>query len=96
MKRIKLFAVQLMLLMVLIALALSSCAPVPPPVMTRIQVERVTLPPALLTCPPAPAVPVTNLQSVVARYIVALWQAGQVCRDDVASIANIAAAPVPK
>jgi hypothetical protein len=37
---------------------LAGCAKPPPPVIqTRIQVERVTIPPSLLTCIPAPAAP---------------------------------------
>lgn len=44
------------------------------------------VPPPLLTCDDAPVVPMASSQAVVARYMVALWAAGQDCRDHVNAI----------
>jgi hypothetical protein len=92
-----LIVVQLVLLAVLVILGLAGCAAPAPPaavVETRYQVVRVTLPPGLLKCADAPPVPqAPTLQSEVAGYMVRLWEAGQDCRDDVASIATIENAP---
>jgi hypothetical protein len=59
-------------------LLLSGCATAPPA--TRIVTITPQIPPSLLICAPAPAVPEATTQSQVADYIVALWQAGQDCR----------------
>jgi hypothetical protein len=61
--------------------ALAGCAGAPPPVVvTKIQVERVTVPAALLTVPDEPAVPVgATKQSQVADYIVRLKGNDDVC-----------------
>ena len=49
---------------------------------TEVRVERVAVPPALLTCTPAPAVPTAPVtQRSLARYVVALAAAGADCRD---------------
>ena len=66
-------------------LLLGGCAGSSAPA-TRIVTVAPELPPALLTCSLAPAVPEAESQSVVAQYIVALWQAGQDCRAHVAAI----------
>ncbi len=60
------------------------CAAEPP--VTRIVTVTPQIPAPLLHCAPAPAVPVTNSQAVVAQYIVSLWQAGQDCRAHVNAI----------
>jgi hypothetical protein len=65
-------------------LLLAACA-APPPV-TRIVTVIPDIPASLLHCAPAPDVPVTGSQAIVARYIVALWQAGEDCRAHVAAI----------
>ncbi|MDE8350339.1 MAG: hypothetical protein POG74_12840 [Acidocella sp.] len=49
------------------------------------------LPPSLLDCGIAPAVPVATLQSQVADYLVRLWEWGQGCSDDVAAIKSAVA-----
>ncbi len=70
---------------ILLLLLLSGCAGSPAPA-TRIVTMTPELPPALLTCDAAPAVPEAGSQAIVATYIVALWQAGQDCRAHVAAI----------
>ncbi len=73
---------------------LSGCASAPPPpiVETRIQVERITIPPALLTCLPAPAPPAgAALQSAVADWIARFWIADASCRSDLTEIAALQA-----
>jgi hypothetical protein len=70
-----------------ILLLLAGCATAPPPTLvTRIVTLSPNVPAGLLKCQPAPAVPVTVSQAVVAKYIVALWQAGQDCRAHVSAI----------
>ena len=72
--------------------ALTACAaPEPAPqVITKIQVERVTLPAGLLSCAPEPDVgPAWTTQAQVADYVVRLEEAGADCRDTVNSIAAI-------
>ena len=76
----------------LLILLLAGCAPAAAPV-TRIVTITPTVPHNLLHCAPAPDVPVADTQSVVARYIVALWQAGQDCRAHVAAIGQALSAP---
>jgi hypothetical protein len=89
--RIAVLTVQGLVLAGLLALTLCGCAAPPPapPELTRIQVERVTLPPGLLTCMPEPAAGNFTLQSQVADYLVQLQEAGADCRDTVAEIATI-------
>jgi hypothetical protein len=90
-KRTRVLGVQVVLLLGLIVVSLAGCAaPVPAPVVeTRIQVERVTLPPGLLSCMAEPPVPDMTLQSQVADYWVRLEIAGADCRDTVSAIAQI-------
>ena len=70
---------------IVLLLLLGGCAGSPAPA-TRIVTMTPELPPDLLTCSLAPAVPEAGSQAVVARYVVALWQAGQDCRAHVAAI----------
>lgn len=71
----------------LAALALAGCATTPQPqIVTRTVYVRQAIPPSLLTCQPTPAVPAAASQAVVARYIVALWEAGQDCRTKLAGV----------
>ncbi len=75
-----------------LAFGLTACAqPAPAPqVITKIQVERVTLPAGLLTCAPEPdAGPPWTTQAQVADYLVRLEEAGADCRDTVNAIAGI-------
>jgi hypothetical protein len=98
MRRVVLQAVVLLpwILIGLIVLALPSCsAPPAPPVMTKVVVERVTIPAGLLSCAPEPQIGTITLQSQVADYIVRLEEAGADCRDTVSSIAKIEATPAP-
>lgn len=91
--------VQGIMLAGLVAVALSGCstpAPVPAPIIeTRIQVERVTIPAALLTCEAEPALGPWNLQSQVADYIVRLHEAWADCSNTVASIAQVESSAPP-
>jgi len=79
----------------LIGLLLAGCAAPPPAplVMTKTVVERVTLPPGLLTCEPEPVVGPIKTQADVADYLVRLEEAGADCRDTVYSIRQIEDAP---
>ncbi|MDE8348955.1 MAG: hypothetical protein POG74_05645 [Acidocella sp.] len=78
--------------LLLLALLLAGCAQATPPA-SRIVTLTPMIPASLLHCAPAPDVPVASSQSVVARYIVALWQAGEDCRAHVAAIAQVVATP---
>jgi len=71
----------------LLLLLLAGCASAPP--VTKIVTVTPTLPASLLACAPAPDVPSPVSQSVVAKYIVALWQAGQDCRAHVQAISEL-------
>lgn len=75
----------------LIALALAGCAqPSPPRVITSVRVERLTIPPSLLTCQAAPVVPQVNVtQRAVAVYIVRLWASRMDCASKLAAIKRI-------
>jgi hypothetical protein len=68
-------------------LLLSACA-APAPV-TKIVTVTPTLPSSLLQCAASPDVPSPVSQEVVAKYIVALWQAGQNCRAHVQAISQL-------
>jgi hypothetical protein len=72
------------LICLLPCLVLAACGA--PPSVTRIVTVTPQIPQSLLHCAAAPAVPLTGSQAVVARYIVALWQAGEDCRAHVAAI----------
>ncbi len=82
-------AVQLVLLVVVLAISLAGCAAPPPLVETRIQVERVRLPGGLLSCEGAPVLGDWRRQSAVADYVVRLHEAWADCSQDVAAIAQI-------
>ncbi len=69
----------------ILPLLLGGCAGSQAPA-ARIVTMTPELPPAMLTCSVAPAVPRTGSQAVVASYIVALWLAGQDCRSHVAAM----------
>jgi len=64
---------------------LTACSAAQPPA-TRIITVMPHLPASLLSCEPAPDVPVASSQAVVAGYIVVLWQAGRDCRAHLAAI----------
>ena len=74
-------------LMLAAAMLLAGCTP-PPPVVTRIRVVEPRIPPSLLACPPAPAVPLVQRQSQVATYVAELWEAGEICRNHLAAVAE--------
>jgi len=78
---------------VLLCLLLAACA-APRPV-TRIVTVTPQIPESLLHCAAAPDVPLTGSQAVIARYIVALWQAGEDCRAHVAAIDQAIGKPAP-
>lgn len=76
------------------SLALAGCATTPPPqVVTRTVYVRQSVPPSLLVCQPAPPVPQPTSQAAVARYIVALWEAGQDCRVKLAGVRSVIGGP---
>ena len=75
-------------------LPLAGCA-APAPVLTRVQMVRVTVPAGLLSCEEEPAIGTMTMQSQVADYLVQLREAGADCRADVAAIAKIEATPGP-
>lgn len=75
-----------------ICLALAACA-TPQPPLTRIVTITPAVPQTLLHCAPAPDVPLTGSQAVVARYIVSLWLAGQDCRAHVAALGQAIGTP---
>jgi hypothetical protein len=77
----------------LVCLLLAACAA--PPTVTRIVTVTPQIPAPLLHCAAAPDVPLTGSQAVVARYIVALWQAGEDCRAHVAAIDQAIGKPAP-
>lgn len=62
-------------------------SPPPPQVVTKLQVERVTVPEALLAVPDEPAVPSSRMQSAAADYIVHLKINDDECHLDVGAIA---------
>ncbi len=75
------------------AALLAGCAASPPQVVTRIRVVTPLVPPALLSCPAAPAVPVVQRQSAVATYVAQLWEAGEICRNHLAAVAGVLRQP---
>ena len=79
------------------ALLLSALAPLllstgcagskPPQVITRLQVEKVEIPPALLACLPDPEIPDNVMgDAELADYLLSLWQAGDDCRAKLAAV----------
>lgn len=64
---------------------------------TQLQIERVEIPAALLTCQPSPEPPIEPFtQADVAGYIVDLHSAGADCRERLATIAALQAAQPAK
>lgn len=79
---------RLLLPWALIPLLLSACsAPSKPTLITRVQVEKLQIPPALLACLPDPEIPDSVMNDrALADYVVSLWQAGDDCRDKLARV----------
>ncbi len=75
------------------SMLLAGCAAPPPRVVTRIRVVTPLVPPSLLSCPPAPSVPVARRQSTVATYVAELWEAGEICRNHLAAVAGVLRRP---
>lgn len=72
--------------------ALAGCAaPVQPQVVTRTVYVQPHVPPDLLTCMAAPAVPAPSSQAVVARFIVADRAAGHDCRVRLGAVRSLLA-----
>jgi hypothetical protein len=68
---------------------LAACAqPRPGLVLSKVQVDRVTVPPALLTVEAEPILPSSRMQSAAADYIVQLKLNDDECHSDVAAIAG--------
>jgi hypothetical protein len=67
---------------------LAGCASAPPPqVLTKLQLDPVTVPAMLLAVPDEPAVPSGRMQSAAADYIVHLKINDDECHLDVGAIA---------
>ncbi|MGC8526451.1 hypothetical protein [Acidiphilium sp.] len=82
--------------LMLAVVLLAGCAAPSPQVVTRIRVVEPRIPPSLLACPPAPAVPLVQRQSQVATYVAELWEAGEICRNHLAAVAGaLRPHPVP-
>lgn len=62
------------------ALCLTACGSGPAP-LPRVEVQRLTVPPALLSCQPQPDPPTMVDDRALALYILALADAGDDCRD---------------
>lgn len=58
-----------------------------------VKIERQKIPAGLLTCDPAPAVPVAETQRQVAAYVVDLWAAGEDCRVKLGKVRGLVTAP---
>jgi hypothetical protein len=69
-------------------LCLTACTSSPAPmVLTKSQVDRITVPAALLTVDAEPEPPASRMQSAAADYIVRLKVNDDACHSDVAAIA---------
>jgi hypothetical protein len=69
-------------------LCLAACASAPAAmVLTKVQVERISVPAALLTVDAEPSLPGGRMQSAAADYIVQLKFNDDECHSDVAAIA---------
>jgi hypothetical protein len=82
--------------LIFLGAALVSCsAPAPAPkIVTHVKIERVTVPPSLLVCSPAPTVPQINVTNrMLAAYIVRLWNAYFDCASKLGAIKRIEDAP---
>lgn len=66
------------------------CAGSEPKLVTRLQLERVPLPPALLACQPDPDIPDPMGDRELADYVVSLWQAGDDCRGKLGAVKALA------
>jgi hypothetical protein len=76
---------------VLIPLLLcSACASSAPPVITRLQLEKLPIPAALLECQPDPDIPERMGDRELADYVITLWQAGDDCRAKLATVRGLA------
>lgn len=85
--RARLLPVALTLLLLLPACASST----PPQVITKLQVERLPIPPPLLQCQPDPDIPDGLMgDREIADYLVSLWEAGDDCRGKLSAIKEIA------
>jgi hypothetical protein len=61
-------------------LSLTGCGGAPPP-LPKVEVHRITVPSSLLSCQPHPPPPALTDDRDLARYILALADAGDDCRD---------------
>ncbi len=69
-------------------LCLTGCAAGPEPA-PRVEVVRIAVPAALLSCQPAPVPPTMADDRDLARYILALADAGEDCRDRLARVRGL-------
>ncbi len=69
-------------------LCLTGCAG-GPPAAPRVEVVRMTVPAALLSCQPAPVPPAMADDRDLARYILALSDAGDDCRDRLSRVREL-------
>lgn len=82
--------------LIFLGAALVSCSQSTPApkIVTQVKIERVTVPPSLLVCSPAPTVPQINVTNrMLAAYIVRLWNAYFDCASKLGAIKRIEDAP---
>ena len=75
------------------ALLLTACAAPEPRLVVQSRVERLSVPDALLVCADQPEPPAGGTQRDVAEFVVNLADAGQDCRDKLASVKALVAEP---
>lgn len=80
------------LIALLSGLCLTACGSGPPPA-PRVEIQRLTVPPALLSCQPPPTPPAMADDRQLALYILALADAGDDCRDRLARVRGLVEAP---
>lgn len=79
------------------ALLLTACAQPEPRLVVQGRVERLEIPPVLLTCLESPEPPAGNTQREAAEFTVRLWDAGEDCRGKLEAIRSLVdTAPDPE
>jgi hypothetical protein len=71
------------------ALLLMACAAPEPRLVVQSRVERLEIPPVLLTCLESPDPPAGDMQREVAEFMIRLWDAGEDCRAKLAAIERL-------
>lgn len=75
------------------ALLLMACAAPEPRLVVQSRVERLEIPPVLLTCLESPEPPAGNSQRDAAEFMVRLWDAGEDCRSKLDAIRRLVDVP---